>query len=213
MKGLARGLEWWVAVAIALVVGLAAAAIVSRAAAPARAQETPAGFELSVNQLRINQRISQAAVRRGNDALAKVGALEPKVTAIETIGGKAGPVGPVGPQGPIGPIGPQGVPGSAAGFALVQADADVVEARSQGVTDANVTKPNPGIGVYCFTGFATAPKAMVATGFGAVARVVSVNMPGTNGQVDGCGVDEPSVLVFAMNGDPADGPFFVWFED
>jgi hypothetical protein len=210
MKGLARGLEWWVAVAIALVVGLAAAAIVSRAAAPARAQETPAGFELSVNQLRINQRISQAAVRRGNDALAKVGALEPKVAAIETTGGKAGPIGPVGPQGPIGPVGPQGLPGSAAGFALIQ-NGDVVEARAQGVTDANVEQVNPG--VYCFKGFATAPKAMVAASFGAVPHIVSVNMPGPNGQVDGCGVNEPSVLTFKPDGSPEDGSFFVWFED
>jgi len=211
MKGLARGLEWWVAVAIALVVGLAAAAIVSRAAAPARAQETPAGFELSVNQLRINQRISQAAVRRGNDALAKVGALEPKVAAIETTGGKAGPIGPVGPQGPIGPIGPQGVPGSAAGFALVQADADVVEARSQGVADANVDQINPG--VYCIKGLAAPPKAMVATSFGAAPHIVSVNMPAASGQVSGCGLGEPAVLTFTPAGSPEDGPFFVWFED
>ena len=212
MKGLARGLEWWMAVATALLVGLAAAAIASRAAAPARAQEAPAGFELSVNQLRINQRISQAAVRRGNEALAKLGALEPKVTAIETTGGKAGPKGDAGPQGPPGPAGPQGIPGSAAGYALVQGDGDVVEARSKGVADTNVTTPNPGTGIYCFGGFNTAPKAMVAVGFGAVPHLVSVNMPGVNGQVDGCGVGEPSVLVFGTNGSPADGPFFVWFE-
>ena len=213
MKGLARGLEWWMAVVTALLVGLAAAAIVSRAAAPARAQEAPAGFELSVNQLRINQRISQAAVRRGNDALAKVAALEPKVAAIETGAGKAGPAGPIGPQGPIGPIGPQGVPGSAAGFALVQADGDVVEARSQGVLDANVEKPNPGTGIYCLTGLAAPPKAMVAVSFGGSPHLVSVNMPAPSGQVNGCGVGEPAVLTFAPGGEAEDGPFFVWFED
>jgi hypothetical protein len=211
MKGLAKGLEWWMAVATALLVGLAAAAIASRAAAPARAQEAPAGFELSVNQLRINQRISQAAVRRGNDALAKVAALEPKVAAIETGGGKAGPKGDVGPQGPIGPIGPQGLPGSAAGFALVQQDGDVVEARSQGVTDANVQEVSTG--VYCLQGLTAPPKAMVATSFGGTPHLVSVNMPAANGQVNGCAVGEPAVLTFKPDGSAESGPFFVWFED
>jgi hypothetical protein len=212
MKGLARGLEWWMAVALGLAVGLIAVAIVGRAAAQ-EAPEPPAGFQLSVNQLKINQRISQAAVRRSNAATARLDVLEPKVTALAETGGKPGPKGDTGPQGPVGPAGPQGVPGSAAGYALVQADGDVVEARSKGVADANVHKPNPG--VYCFKGLPTAPKAMVAVSFGAQPHLVAVNMPGANGQVDGCGIDEPSVLVYGFGATPpvaADGPFFVWFE-
>jgi hypothetical protein len=210
MKGLARGLEWWMAVAFGLAVGLVAVAIVGRAAA----QETPsppAGFQLSVNQLKINQRISQAAVRRSNAATVRLDALEPKVTALAETGGKAGPKGDTGPQGPVGPAGPQGVPGSAAGYALVQGDGDVVEARSKGVADANVEQVSTG--VYCFKGFSTQPKAMVATSFGGVPHLVSVNMPAATGQVNGCGVGEPAVLTFAATTAMAEGgPFFVWFE-
>jgi hypothetical protein len=201
------------AVAFGLAVGLIAVAVVGQAAA--QEAPAPAGFQLSVNQMKINQKISQAAVRRGNQAISRLDALEPKVTALTEGGGKAGPKGDAGAQGPIGPqgpVGPQGVPGSAAGYALVQGDGDVVEARSKGVSDDKVIKPNPGTGVYCFTGLATAPKAMVAVSFGAVPHLVSVNMPGANGQVDGCGVDEPSVIVFGLDGQKADGPFFVWFE-
>jgi hypothetical protein len=48
-------------------------ALVLQAATPAGAQEE---FTVSAAQLRINQRISQAGVRRSNDALKRVAALE-----------------------------------------------------------------------------------------------------------------------------------------
>jgi hypothetical protein len=48
-------------------------ALLLQAATPARAQEE---FPVTAAQLRINQRISQAGVRRSNDALKRVAALE-----------------------------------------------------------------------------------------------------------------------------------------
>ena len=58
--------RWWVGVAVGVAVGLGAVAAVDAGTDDASAQS---GFRASPEQLRINQRISQAAVRRSNQAL------------------------------------------------------------------------------------------------------------------------------------------------
>jgi hypothetical protein len=80
-------------VAAGLALGLAAAAALDRASEPAAAQEDAeaAGFTLSVGQLRINQRISQAAVRRSNHSLALLSPLlpEPRSEPNKVLGWRA----------------------------------------------------------------------------------------------------------------------------
>ena len=61
--------NWWIGVTAGLAVGIGGVAIADQATTPANA----APFTLSVNQLQINQRISQAAVRRSNNALTLLG--------------------------------------------------------------------------------------------------------------------------------------------
>ena len=88
-----RRMRWWIAVPVGLALGLALALGLDRAAAPAGAQGPPA-ITVSVQQLHINQRISQQGVRRANRANARLDAL------------RAAATGPAGPQGPTGPAGP-----------------------------------------------------------------------------------------------------------
>ncbi len=61
--------NWWIGVAAGLAVGIGGVAIADQATTPANA----APFTVSVKQLQINQRISQAAVRRSNEALTLLG--------------------------------------------------------------------------------------------------------------------------------------------
>jgi hypothetical protein len=58
--------RWWIGVAAGVVLGLGTVVVVDAATEDASAQAT---FRVSPEQLRINQRISQAAVRRSNEAL------------------------------------------------------------------------------------------------------------------------------------------------
>ncbi len=60
-----RKANWWVGVTVGMAVGLAGVAIADQASQPAEA----ASFTVTPAQLQINQRISQAAVRRSNEAL------------------------------------------------------------------------------------------------------------------------------------------------
>lgn len=86
----------------------------------ASAQGSASGVTLSAQQLLINQRISVAAVRRANEAILRLDALEPRVDALEarSPGGAAagapgaqGAPGATGEQGPQGPKGDPGEPG------------------------------------------------------------------------------------------------------
>jgi hypothetical protein len=88
----ARRMGWWIAVPVGLAMGLALALGLDRASSPAAAA-SGSGFTLSVEQLRINQRIAQQGVRRANRANARLDALAPGTAT-------AGPVGPAGPAGP-----------------------------------------------------------------------------------------------------------------
>jgi hypothetical protein len=97
-------LEWWVAIAAAVGAGLLAAAVFGGAAVQANAQASD--VRVTAQQLLINQRISQAGVRRANEALQKLAELQLS----------AGPAGPSGPAGPAGAAGPAGPPGPAGGL-------------------------------------------------------------------------------------------------
>ena len=58
--------RWWIGVAAGMALGLGTVVAVDAATDQASAQS---GFRVSAEQLRINQRISQAAVRRSNESL------------------------------------------------------------------------------------------------------------------------------------------------
>jgi hypothetical protein len=62
--------RWWIGVAAGVALGLGAVAAVDAGTQDATAQ---GGFTVSAEQLRINQRISQAAVRRSNESLQLLG--------------------------------------------------------------------------------------------------------------------------------------------
>lgn len=57
--------NWWIGATVGMAVGLAGVAIADQATGPADA----ASFQVTPAQLQINQRISQAAVRRSNESL------------------------------------------------------------------------------------------------------------------------------------------------
>jgi hypothetical protein len=61
-----RKANWWIGVSVGVAAGLAAVAGVQASTDQASAQ---GGFQVTPGQLQINQRISQAAVRRSNEAL------------------------------------------------------------------------------------------------------------------------------------------------
>jgi hypothetical protein len=101
-----RRFGWWAAVPAGIALGLLLALAIDRAAPPAAGAAS--GFTVSVEQLKINQRIAQQGVRRANRANARLDALAPGT------GGGAGPSGAAGPAGPgaarIAFEGPVGTP-------------------------------------------------------------------------------------------------------
>ncbi len=72
--------RWWLGVTAGLAVGLGGVVVADQVSTPANA----APFTVSVGQLQINQRISQAAVRRSNESLKLLG-------PVRASGNKAGP--------------------------------------------------------------------------------------------------------------------------
>ncbi len=96
----ARRMGWWLAVPVGLALGLALALALDRAAEPAAGQSGRSGVRVSAEQLKINQRISQAAVKRSNRANTRLDQLKLPAT---------GPPGPPGPAGSAGPAGPGAV--------------------------------------------------------------------------------------------------------
>jgi hypothetical protein len=117
MSSARQRIEWWMVIAAAVGAGILAAAVFGRAAVPANAQASD--VRVTAQQLLVNQRISQAGVRRANEALQKIAELQ----------GAPGPAGPQGPKGDTGPAGPPGtspfVPlGSFSGALLVAVASD-----------------------------------------------------------------------------------------
>jgi hypothetical protein len=72
--------RWWLGVTAGLAVGLGGVVVADQVSTPANA----APFTVSVSQLQINQRISQAAVRRSNESLKLLG-------PVRASGNKPGP--------------------------------------------------------------------------------------------------------------------------
>jgi hypothetical protein len=97
MSSMSRRVEWWVVIAAAVAAGIVGVAIFGLAAVPANAQASD--VKVTAQQLLVNQRISQAGVRRANEALQKL-------AALQATPGPAGPQGPKGDPGPAGPAGP-----------------------------------------------------------------------------------------------------------
>jgi hypothetical protein len=114
----------------------------------------------------------------------KDGTIQKKDLAKKTIAGLTGKTGPAGPTGPAGqpgtpgvkgdaggtgPTGPKGDkgatgdPGSALGYARIQANGTLVTAASKNVTAANVYKGVGASGVYCFKGLTYTPQNVVVT--------------------------------------------------
>jgi len=115
----------WVGLACGAALGLGGIVAVDAATESADAQ---GGFKVTPGQLQINQKISQAAVRRANRNRSDIEALQ------RTVGANGGATGPQGPAGPQGPQGPQGPAGSDASINGVAAGGDLTG-----------TYPNPGL--------------------------------------------------------------------
>ncbi len=79
---LARG-RWWMGVAAGVAAGLAGIAAVEAATGDAAAQRSE--VRLTKEQLVINQRISQAAVRRSNEALRRIEAAGTPVAGLWAV--------------------------------------------------------------------------------------------------------------------------------
>lgn len=115
----------WVGVACGVALGLGGIVAVDAATQSADAQ---GGFKVTPGQLQINQKISQAAVRRANRNRSDIQALQ---KAVGTNGGATGPQGPQGPQGAQGPPGANGAPGpqgEPGAVSVVQGPSDTVGA-------------------------------------------------------------------------------------
>jgi hypothetical protein len=78
--------------------------------------------------------------------------------AVRTIQGLKGAQGPKGATGPQGPPGA----GTAAAYALIGGNANVVSSLSQNITQANVYAGGTP-GQYCFKGLPFTPKSIVAS--------------------------------------------------
>ncbi|MDX6554402.1 MAG: hypothetical protein QOD86_597 [Miltoncostaeaceae bacterium] len=117
--------------------GILAAAVFGFAAVPANAQASD--VKVTAQQLLVNQRISQAGVRRANEALQKLAELA--VTP--------GPQGPAGPKGDTGPAGPAGAPGAPGASGGLDTDAVSIESKNETIP-ADTTSAQ--IDVMCPTG-------------------------------------------------------------
>ena len=132
MRSTVRGMEWWVAIAAA------AAAIFGFAAVPANAQSSD--VRVTAQQLLVNQRISQAGVRRANEALQKI-------SELAAAPATQGPAGPKGDTGAAGPAGVAGVAGPAGGLnpalVTVETENQTIPADTTGL-QVDVTCPTAG---------------------------------------------------------------------
>ena len=131
-------MEWGVAIAAAVGAGILAAAIFGSAAVPANAQSSD--VRVTAQQLLVNQRISQAGVRRANEALQKIAELQ----------ATPGPQGPKGDTGATGPAGAPGLPGPPGGLnsasVTVETEDQTIPADSTGL-QVDVTCPTGAMAV------------------------------------------------------------------
>jgi hypothetical protein len=161
----ARRMGWWVAVPLGIALGLALALALDSAAAPASAQAGRSGVTLSAEQLRINQKISQAAVKRANRANRRLDTLPSATTAA------AGPAGPRGAAGPAGP-GPARIAYSAAAGSPAQTVLDLA-----GVTISAICETGAG-GETVLTNRAAVAQGATFAGTSAVDSGTDPSTPG-----------------------------------
>ncbi len=79
--------RWWIGVTAGVALGLGGLVAVEAATDEASAQRPVA---VTAQQLKINQKISQAAVKRSNDALTRIGAIEAHPTLFAVSSGAVG---------------------------------------------------------------------------------------------------------------------------
>jgi cytochrome c oxidase assembly protein Cox11 len=79
--------RWWMGVSAGVALGLGGIVAVEASTGEADAQRPIA---VTAQQLKINQRISQAAVKRSNDALTRIGPLEAAVPLYAVSNGAVG---------------------------------------------------------------------------------------------------------------------------
>ncbi len=79
--------RWWVGVTAGVAIGLGAVVAVEGTTGEASAARP---VTVSAQQLKINQRISQAAVKRGNDAITRLTAVEAHPTLFAVSSGVVG---------------------------------------------------------------------------------------------------------------------------
>jgi hypothetical protein len=79
--------RWWVGTAAGVALGLGAVIAVEGATGQADAARP---VTVSAQQLTINQRISQAAVKRSNDALKQLGTITPQIPLFAVSSGAVG---------------------------------------------------------------------------------------------------------------------------
>lgn len=101
-----------VACAAALALGVGIVVGGATESSQASAQGAAAHFSVTPSQMQINQRIGVAGVRRANEALTRLDAIEAVFSGLTPSAagakGDAGPAGPAGAKGPQGPEGPKG---------------------------------------------------------------------------------------------------------
>ena len=79
--------RWWVGVAAGAAIGLGAVVAIEDTTDEASAARP---VTVSAEQLKINQRISQAAVKRGNEAITRLDALGPQIPLFAVSNGAVG---------------------------------------------------------------------------------------------------------------------------
>lgn len=79
--------HWWVGIAAGTALGLGGVVALDAATDEASAQRPVA---VTAQQLKINQKISQAAVRRSNNALTRIGAIEARPSLFAVSSGAVG---------------------------------------------------------------------------------------------------------------------------
>lgn len=81
--------RWWIGVTAGVAIGLASVIAVEGSTGDASAAR-PVTVTVTAQQLKINQKISQAAVKRGNTAITRLNALAPQIPLFAVSNGAVG---------------------------------------------------------------------------------------------------------------------------
>ena len=171
--------------------------------------------------------VSGTAIAGSKYVISKKSQIAPKVLKqLKGKRGKRGKRGPAGAQGApgapgqTGETGAPGPAGEAAAYATIDAPGTVdARSASKGVTNANVTNPNPG--EYCFGGLAFTPTSAIVSadnGFNSEFTAASVVTFTDGTQPSGCSAGQ-NVRVITLQLSPGGATskqnrrFVIWFED